>query len=102
LSDSDWIFQELASGIRALVEKFIEAPFFFYSEQDMHAYLYHKLISGRLARAVIYRYSPLMMKVRLPRQRMQQYSQLRAMTIETIWHSRKPSIPDPTPQEVGL
>jgi len=23
-------------------------PYFFYSEQDMHAYLYHKLISGKL------------------------------------------------------
>lgn len=48
MSDSDWIFQELASAIKTLVDRFIEAPYFFYSEQDMHAFLYHKLISGRL------------------------------------------------------
>jgi len=48
LSQFDWFFEEISSGIRALVEKFIEMPYFFYSEQDMHAYLYHKLISGKL------------------------------------------------------
>jgi hypothetical protein len=48
LSDYDWIFQELVSAIKTLVDRFIEAPYFFYSEQDMHAFLYHKLISGRL------------------------------------------------------
>jgi hypothetical protein len=34
------MFQELGSGIKALIERFIETPYFFYSEQDMHAYLY--------------------------------------------------------------
>ena len=48
MSESDWIFEELGSGIKALVERFIDAPHFFYSEQDMHAYLYHRLISGKL------------------------------------------------------
>jgi len=48
LSEFDWIFEEVSSAIRVLVEKFIEMPYFFYSEQDMHAYLYHKLISGKL------------------------------------------------------
>ena len=48
LSDFDWLFEEVGSAIRALIEKFIEMPYFFYSEQDMHAYLYHKLISGKL------------------------------------------------------
>ena len=48
LSEFDWIFEEVTSAIRVLVEKFIEMPYFFYSEQDMHAYLYHKLISGKL------------------------------------------------------
>jgi len=52
LSESDWIFEELGSGIKALVERFIDAPHFFYSEQDMHAYLYHKLISGRLGESL--------------------------------------------------
>jgi len=47
LSQFDWFFEEIGSGIRALVEKFVETPYFFYSEQDMHAYLYHKLISGK-------------------------------------------------------
>jgi len=46
--ESDWIYAEIGSGIKALVEKFIATPYFFYSEQDMHAYLYHRLISGRL------------------------------------------------------
>ena len=48
MSEFDWFFEEIGSGIRALVKKFIEMPYFFYSEQDMHAYLYHKLISGKL------------------------------------------------------
>jgi len=48
LSEFDWIFEEVSSAIRVLIEKFIEMPYFFYSEQDMHAYLYHKLISGKL------------------------------------------------------
>jgi len=48
LSEFDWIFEEVSSAIRVLVEKFIEMPYFFYSEQDMHAYLYRKLISGKL------------------------------------------------------
>jgi len=48
LSEFDWFFEEVGSGIRALVEKFVEMPYFFYSEQDMHAYLYHNLISGKL------------------------------------------------------
>ena len=48
MSQFDWFFEEVGSGIRALIEKFVEIPYFFYSEQDMHAYLYHKLISGRL------------------------------------------------------
>jgi len=47
LSEFDWFFEEVGSAIRMLVEKFIEMPYFFYSEQDMHAYLYHKLISGK-------------------------------------------------------
>ena len=47
MSDFDWFFEEVGSGVRALVERFIEMPYFFYSEQDMHAYLYHKLISGK-------------------------------------------------------
>lgn len=46
--DSDWIFQEAGSAINELVERFISEPFFFYTEQDMHAYVYHKLITGRL------------------------------------------------------
>jgi len=48
LSEFDRFFEEVGSGIRALVEKFVEMPYFFYSEQDMHAYLYHMLISGKL------------------------------------------------------
>jgi len=48
LSEFDWFFEEISSGIKALVEKFIEMPYFFYSEQDMHAYLYHNLMSGKL------------------------------------------------------
>jgi len=48
LSNFDWFFKEVGSRIKALVEKFMEMPYFFYSEQDMHAYLYHKLISGKL------------------------------------------------------
>ena len=48
MSEFDWFFEEIGSGIRALVETFIEMPYFFYSEQDMHAHLYHKLISGKL------------------------------------------------------
>jgi len=48
LSQFDWFFEEISSGIRGLVERFIEMPYFFYSEQDMHAYLYYKLISGKL------------------------------------------------------
>jgi hypothetical protein len=53
LSESDWILEELGSGIKALVERFIETPYFFYSEQDMHAYLYHKLLSGRLGESLV-------------------------------------------------
>lgn len=53
LSDFDWIFRELASGIKALVDRFVESPYFFYSEQDMHAYLYHKLISGKLGEVFV-------------------------------------------------
>ena len=48
MSEFDRFFEEVGSGIRALVEKFVEMPYFFYSEQDMHAYLYHMLISGKL------------------------------------------------------
>ena len=50
---SDWIYAEIGSGIKTLVEKFIATPYFFYSEQDMHAYLYHQLISGRLGSPLI-------------------------------------------------
>lgn len=39
----DWVFNEVSSGIKALIETFTEVPYFLYSEQDMHAYLYHKL-----------------------------------------------------------
>ena len=46
--ESDWIFQEVGSAINDLIERFISEPFFFYAEQDMHAYVYHKLISGKL------------------------------------------------------
>lgn len=48
MSESAWIFQETGSAIKVLVERFIEKPYFFYTEQDMHAFLYHKLISGKL------------------------------------------------------
>jgi len=48
LSEFDWFFEEVGLGVKALVEKFRETPYFFYSEQDMHAYLYYKLISGKL------------------------------------------------------
>lgn len=48
MSEFAWIFQETGSAIKALIERFIEKPYFFYTEQDMHAFLYHKLISGRL------------------------------------------------------
>lgn len=53
MSESDWIFEDLGSAINVLVEKFIEVPYFFYSEQDMHAYLYHKLLSGRLGESFV-------------------------------------------------
>jgi len=53
LSEFDWFFEEVRSAIRMLVEKFIETPYFFYSEQDMHAYLYHKLISGKLGELLV-------------------------------------------------
>jgi len=53
LSEFDWFFEEVGSGVRALVEKFIEMPYFFYLEQDMHAYLYHKLISGKLGELLV-------------------------------------------------
>jgi|TARA_Y100000294_G_C8438468_1_gene289743 hypothetical protein len=46
----DWIIKEVDSGIKALIEKFIQMPYFFYLEQDMQSYLYHKLISGRLGK----------------------------------------------------
>jgi len=48
LSEFDWIFDEVGSGIKVLIERFTQTPYFFYSEQDMHAYLYHKLVLGRL------------------------------------------------------
>ena len=48
LCESSWIFDEVRSGIKDLVDRFIDTPCFFYSEQDMHAYLYHKLISSKL------------------------------------------------------
>jgi len=44
LSEFDRFFEEIGSAIRMPVENFIEMPYFFYSEQDMHAHLYHKLI----------------------------------------------------------
>lgn len=47
MPEFDWIFRELASGIKAVVDRFMDSPYFFYWEQDMHAYLYHKLISGK-------------------------------------------------------
>ena len=54
MSDFDWFFEEeVGSAIRMLDEKFIETPYFFYSEQDMHAYLYHKLISGKLGELLV-------------------------------------------------
>jgi hypothetical protein len=53
LSDSDWIFDEVGLGIKALVERFTQTPYFFYSEQDMHAYLYYRLVSGRLGSLLI-------------------------------------------------
>jgi hypothetical protein len=48
VSEFAWIFQETGSAIKSLIDKFIEKPYFFYTEQDMHAFLYHKLISGKL------------------------------------------------------
>jgi len=53
LSERDWIFEEVRSGIKDLVDRFMDMPYFFYSEQDMHAYLYHKLISGRLGEFLV-------------------------------------------------
>jgi len=38
------------SAISDLIERFMSEPFFFYTEQDMHAYVYHKLIAGRLGK----------------------------------------------------
>ena len=52
----DWIIKEVESGIKALIEKFIQMPYFFYSEQDMQSYLYHKLISGRLGKHLVQNY----------------------------------------------
>jgi len=31
VSEFDWLFEEVGSGVRALVEKFVEMPYFFYS-----------------------------------------------------------------------
>ena len=53
MSEYEWIFAEVGSGIRALIRKFVAAPFFFYREQDMHAYLYHKLVSARLGEFIV-------------------------------------------------
>jgi len=53
LPEFDWIFREIASGIKAVVDRFMESPYLFYSEQDMHAYLYHKLISGKLGEVFV-------------------------------------------------
>ena len=50
MSQFGWIFEEARLAVNALIEKFAAEPFFFYSEQDMHAYLYHKLISRRLGK----------------------------------------------------
>ena len=47
-SEFAWIFQEVGQAIKVLLERFFEKPFFFYTEQDMHAFLYHKLISKKL------------------------------------------------------
>jgi hypothetical protein len=52
----DWIFDAVASAINDVVERFISEPFFFYTEQDMHAYVYHKLITGRLGKEHIVTY----------------------------------------------
>tara|TARA_B100002003_G_C13992327_1_gene479446 strand:- start:133 stop:786 length:654 start_codon:yes stop_codon:yes gene_type:complete len=56
MSSFDWIIKEVESGIKALIEKFIQMPYFFYSEQDMQSYLYHKLISGRLGKHLVQNY----------------------------------------------
>jgi hypothetical protein len=48
MSEFAWIFQETGSAINALVERFIEKPYFFYTEHDIHAFLYHRLVSGKL------------------------------------------------------
>jgi len=53
LSKFDWIFEEVGLSIKGLAERFVEMPYFFYSEQDMHAYLYRQLISGRLGSFLI-------------------------------------------------
>ena len=53
MSEYDWVFEEIGAGVKALVDRFVEMPYFFYSEQDMHAYLYHRLISGRLGSLLI-------------------------------------------------
>ena len=58
MSDFDWFFEEVGSGVKTLVEKFMEMPYFFYSEQDMHAYLYHKLISGKRIERFLLKLSP--------------------------------------------
>ena len=53
MSEFDWIFDEVSSGIKALIERFTQTPYFFYSEQDMHAYLYHRLISSKLGEFLV-------------------------------------------------
>ena len=64
MSEFEWLFEEVGSGVRALVERFMEMPYFFYSEQDMHAYLYHKLISGKLGEFFVETHFGILMRLR--------------------------------------
>lgn len=54
--ESDELFLELSSAIGALIERFVQMPYFYHSEQDMHAFLYHKLISSKLGEFLVETY----------------------------------------------
>lgn len=41
------------NAIKHLENKFLESPYFFYTESDMHCYLYHQLFQERLLREAV-------------------------------------------------
>jgi hypothetical protein len=48
----EWLVPKFEAAIKSLVRRFRNYPYAFYTETDMHCYLYHRLYTGGMANGI--------------------------------------------------